>query len=83
MGFLGACFERAGGKLPYTCLKLITINENLSYWCKFHVDIITGSGVLTILFNKGLTGNPQLGNTPMSFAQYLETEASKGYDECF
>ena len=25
-----------------------------SYWFKFHVNIITGSGVMTIFFHKGL-----------------------------
>ena len=35
-----------------------------SYWSKFHVNIITGSGVMTISFYKELTRNPQIGNTP-------------------
>ena len=30
---------------------------------KFH--IITGSGVITIFFYKGLTRNPEIGNTPV------------------
>ena len=34
-----------------------------SYWPKFHV--ITGSGIITILFYKGLTRNPEIGNTPV------------------
>ena len=34
-----------------------------SYWPKFHDNIITGSGVMTILFYKGLTRNPEIGNT--------------------
>ena len=34
-----------------------------SYWSKFHVNIITGSGVMTIFFDKGLTRNPEMGNT--------------------
>ena len=34
-----------------------------SYWSKFHVNIITGSGVMTIFFYKGLTRNPEIGNT--------------------
>ena len=34
-----------------------------SYWSKFHVNIITGSGVMTILFYKRLTRNPEIGNT--------------------
>ena len=35
------------------------------YWFKFHVNIITGSGVTTICFYKGLTRNPEIGNTPV------------------
>ena len=36
-----------------------------SYWYKFHVSMITGSGVMTIYFYKGLTRNPEIGNTPV------------------
>ena len=35
------------------------------YWLKFHVNIITGSGVTIILCYKGLTRNPEIGNTPI------------------
>ena len=34
-----------------------------SYWCKFHVNIIAGSGIVTIFFYEGLTRNPEIGNT--------------------
>ena len=34
-----------------------------SYWSTFHVSIITGSGIMTIFFYKGLTRNPEIGNT--------------------
>ena len=34
-----------------------------SYWSKFHVNIITGSGIMTIFFYKGLTRNSEIGNT--------------------
>ena len=34
-----------------------------SYWSKFHVNIITGSGIMTIFFYKELTRNPKIGNT--------------------
>ena len=34
-----------------------------SYWSKFHVNIIIGSEIMTIFFYKGLTGNPEIGNT--------------------
>ena len=36
-----------------------------SYWSKFHVHNITGSGVMTISFYEGLTRNPEIGNTPV------------------
>ena len=36
-----------------------------SYWSKFHAIIITGSGVLTILFYKGLTKNAEIKNIPL------------------
>ena len=35
-----------------------------SYWSKFHVNNITGSGVMTIFFCKGLTRNLEIRNTP-------------------
>ena len=38
---------------------------NFSYWSKFHVSIITDSGVMTISIYKGLTRNPEIGNTPV------------------
>ena len=44
---------------------------NFSYWSKFYVNIIPGSGVMTILFYKGLTRSP-------SFSQYLETGRVRG-----
>ena len=36
-----------------------------SYWSKFHVVIITSPGVMSISFYKGLTRNPEIGNTPV------------------
>ena len=38
-----------------------------NYWSKFHVNIITGSGVITIFFYKGLAKNAEIGNTPIWF----------------
>ena len=35
------------------------------YWSKFHVNIVTGSGAMAISFYKGLTRNPETGNTPI------------------
>ena len=38
---------------------------NFNYWSKFQVNIITGSGVMTISFYKRLTRNPEIRNTPV------------------
>ena len=38
-----------------------------SYWSKFHVNIIAGSGIITIFFHKGLTGNPKSEIPPSEF----------------
>ena len=35
------------------------------YWSKFHINIITGSGIMTIFFYNALTRNPDMGNTPV------------------
>ena len=35
------------------------------YCSKFHVNIITGSGIMTIFFYNGLTRNPEIGNAPV------------------
>ena len=37
---------------------------NFSYWCKFHIGVITGSGVKTISFYKQLTRYPETRNNP-------------------
>ena len=36
-----------------------------SYWSKFHINIITGSGVMTIFFYKGVTRHSEIRNTPV------------------
>ena len=36
-----------------------------SYQSKFHANIITGSGIITIFFYNGLTRNMEIGNTPV------------------
>ena len=38
-----------------------------SCWSKFHVNIMTVSGVMTIFVCTGLTRNPKIGNTPSEF----------------
>ena len=46
-------------------LKSILVSlVKLSYWFKFHVNITTGSGVMTIPVYKGLTKNLEIGITP-------------------
>ena len=37
----------------------------VSCWSKFHVNIITSSGIMTIFFYKGLTRNPEIRNCPV------------------
>ena len=37
----------------------------LIYWSKFHVNIITGSGVMKISFYNGLARNPEIEHTPV------------------
>ena len=49
-------------KLFWRCFVCLV---NFSYWSKFHVNIITASGVMTIFYYKGLTRNPEIGNTPV------------------
>ena len=47
---------------------IITLEVSLvkfSYWPKFHVNIITGYGLRTIFICKGLTRNPEIGNSPI------------------
>ena len=41
--------------------------SSFCYWCKFHVNIIIDSAVLTIFIYKGLTRNLETGNTLSEF----------------
>ena len=36
-----------------------------SHWSKYHFNIITYSGIMTVFVNKGLNGNPEIGSTPI------------------
>ena len=45
-----------------------------SYCSKFHVNIIIGSGVMTIFFYKRLTINPEIGNTPVGVLLVRDTK---------
>ena len=38
---------------------------NFSYWSKIHVNIITGSGIMTIFFYERFARNPDIGSTPV------------------
>ena len=61
-------------------LRCFVFLVKFSYWSKFHVNIITGSGIMTIFFYKEFTRNPENRKYPrLSFAQYLETGAKYGY----
>ena len=50
---------------PSNFFDVALFKRKFSYWSKFHINIITGSGIMTILFYKGLTRNPEIGNTPI------------------
>ena len=71
VGFLGVCFEVGGGRLlsptwPHCLIfwRCIVSLVKFSYWSKFHVNIFTGSGVMTISFYEASTRNSEIGNTP-------------------
>ena len=42
--------------------KIIDVDVDVSYWSKFHVNIMTGSGVMTIFVYKVLARNLEMGN---------------------
>ena len=54
---------------------VLFLNVKFSYWSKFHVNIITDSGAMTIFIYKELSRNLEIGNKP-EINQYLETGAS-------
>ena len=47
------------------CWRCFVSLVNFKYWSKFHVNIIKGSGIMTVFFYKGLARNPEIGNTPV------------------
>ena len=68
-----------------------------SHWSQFHVNIIIGSGIMTIFFYKGLTRNPEIGNTHVCvlpniwrlgwvmdtrFGTNVSTRMSLNYEKC-
>ena len=48
-------------------LTLLLFPCQICYWSKFHVNIITGSGVMKMSFYKGLTRNLKIGKTLVGF----------------
>ena len=44
---------------------LLLLSILVKFKSKFHVNTITGSGIVTIFFYKGLTRNPEIGNNPV------------------
>ena len=64
-------------------LRCFVFLVKFSYLSKFHVNIITGSGIMTIFFYKEFTRNPENRKCPrLSFAQYLETGANMDTELC-
>ena len=55
-------FDMASSTIFWHCFVFLV---RFSYWSKFHVNIITVSGVMTILFDKELTRYPEFGNIPI------------------
>ena len=49
---------------------LVSLFE-LSYWSKFHINIITGSGFLTIFFYKRFARNPEIANNPVCVLYHI------------
>ena len=56
---------RHGVIVNFFCVMFFVSLVKFCYWSKFHVSIITGSEVMIIFFNKGLTRNPEIGNIPI------------------
>ena len=54
-------FDMTSSFIPFEGVLLLL--SNLVTGLKFHVNVITGSGDMTIFFFKGLTRNPEIGNT--------------------
>ena len=53
-----------------------------SYWSKFHVNIITGSGIMTIFFYKALIRNPEIENTPVwRLGRVRDTKSSSNFSK--
>ena len=53
-----------------------------SYYSKFYVNIITGSGVMTILVYKKLTRNLEIKNTPLWILSIIWKKNELGMPQC-
>ena len=56
------CWHDIIFKICWHCFVFLV---KFSYWSKFHVNIITGSGIMIIFFYKGLTRFLEMGNNPV------------------
>ena len=54
-------FDMTSSLIPFEGVLLLL--SSLVTGLKFHVNVITGSGDMAIFFFKGLTRNPEIGNT--------------------
>ena len=59
---IAICRHDVNIKISWRCFVSLV---NFSYLSNFHANIVTGSGVMTIYFYKGLTRNPKIRNTPV------------------
>ena len=50
-----------------TFLTLLCFSCQVQLLNKFHVNIITGSGVMTVSFYRGMTRGPEIEDTPSEF----------------
>ena len=63
--FVSCIFPKILAKLTIVSFSAVVVFLfKLSSWSIFNANIITCSGVMTIFVYKGLTRNPEIGNTP-------------------
>ena len=53
------------GNITDILLHCCVLPVKFSYWYKFHVNVITGSGVIVIFIDKGFIRNLEIGNTSL------------------
>ena len=63
------CWHDVMAKFFWRCFVSLV---KFSYWSKFHINIVTCSGVMTIFFYKELTRNPESEITPSEFCAISE-----------